>query len=133
MGLGLFDQLRHHAAARGGEAAIVTVGPTAERTPAIPGVTWRDLHARTFAAAARVDLAAADDAVVMLIGPNRPEVVPAFLGVIAAGRTVFPVDASLTATELRGVAERAGVSLIVADRGAWGKLGGLGAAVLDLD
>ncbi|MEM6458177.1 MAG: class I adenylate-forming enzyme family protein [Planctomycetota bacterium] len=130
MGLDLFDRLRRHAADRPGGDAVRVIGPEAERHPP---VTWRGLHARTFAVAQRIDTRLAPDAVVILLSANRPAVVPAFLGTLAAGRTVFPVDPHLTRAELLPLAERVGVAAVITDPGRFGDFAGLDVVCLDLD
>ena len=100
MGLDLFDHLRRHAAQRGDDPAVRVIGPLAERHEPL---TWRGLEARVRGVAAALDRALPPDAVVMLVSPNRPAVAAAFLGVIASGRTVFPVDAALTAVDGRAL------------------------------
>ncbi len=105
----LLRQLERHARHRGDAAAIaayVNGDPT-------PGLTWAQLHRATLAWPPRLDATLPPDAVVLLIGRNRPAYAAAALGVLAAGRTLFPVDASLTAAELAALVDQAGVAAAI--------------------
>lgn len=130
MGLDLFAKLQRHAADRGDEAAVRVIGPLAE---AHPPLTWAALWRQAQAVAARLDATLPPHAVVMMISPNRPASVPMFLGVLGSGRTVFPVDAALTAVEIRQLVERAGVQTIVADGSILPRLADVGVPVATLD
>lgn len=120
MGLDLFATLQRHAADHGDDDAVRVIGPMAGTHPPL---TWRDLRNRVIAVAARLDTALPiestpdkhTDQVVMLISSNRPAVVPAFLGALFAGRTVFPIDAALTRPEIEQLIRRADVNAIIAD------------------
>ncbi|MEM8737856.1 MAG: class I adenylate-forming enzyme family protein [Planctomycetota bacterium] len=103
MSLDLFHKLRHHADHRPDRPALRVLGPAAADHPT---VTWRSLYHQTAAAAARLDRTLPPGATIMLVSGNRPALVPAFLAVLATGRTVFPLDASLTAAEVSRLAER---------------------------
>lgn len=122
MGLELFNRLRDHAHHRGDDAAVRVIGPMADEY--LP-LTWRALWRQTWGVAAWLDATLPGDAVVMLVSRNRPAVLPAFLGVLASGRTVFPVDAALTPIEISHLVEGAGVAAILADDSTCARLGGL--------
>ncbi len=130
MGLDLFAKIRSHAADRGDEAAVRVIGPLAD---AHPPMTWSALWRQTQTVAARLDAALPGHAVVMTLTPNRPAGVPMFLGIVLSGRTVFPVDAALTAVEIKQLVERASVNAIAADDSIPPRLDGVGVAVLRLD
>ncbi|MEM7626676.1 MAG: class I adenylate-forming enzyme family protein [Planctomycetota bacterium] len=112
MGLALFSELQRHAHQRGGEEAVRVIGPLAE---AHPPTTWETLARSTQRVAARLDRDLPPDAVVMLASPNRPEVLPVFLGVLASGRSVFPIDPALTPHEIRTLIQKAGAAALIAD------------------
>src|SRR5437763_9369558 len=61
--------------------------------------------------------------VVMICVPNRIEYPVAFLGVLAAGCSVFPVSADITDVELRALAQEARVAAIVGTQRAYTALG----------
>jgi len=130
MGLDLFAKLRAHAADRGGASAVRVIGPLAG---AHPPLTWAKLWQQTQAVAAALDARLAPDAVVMTLTPNRPAGVPLFLGTLMSGRTVFPVDATLTAVEIEKLVERAGASAVVAGESILPRLAGLNIPVTRLD
>lgn len=130
MGLDLFAKLQRHAADRGDEAAVRVIGPLAD---AHPPLTWAVLWQQVQAIANRLDATLPPHAVVMTISPNRPASVPMFLGVLWSGRTVFPVDAALTAVEIGQLVERAGVQTIVADGSILPRLADVGVPVTTLD
>ena len=102
----ILRQLHDHAQRRGDEPAIAVGGGDAARGG---GLTWAGLHAAVGAWAAGLDATLPGGAVVMLIGRNRPAWSAAALGVLASGRTLFPVDAALTAAELSDLVKQAGV------------------------
>lgn len=130
MSLDLFDHLHRHAADRGDEPAVRVIGPLADQHEPL---TWCRLNDQVCRVAAALDRQLPPDAVVLLASPNRPAVAAAFLGVIASGRSVFPVDATLTAAEIEGLVGRAGVDAAIAHRSVADRLAGIDARVLDLD
>lgn len=129
MGLALFSELQRHAHQRGGEDAVRVIGPLAD---AHPPMTWRGLAQRTQAVAARLDRDLPPDTVVMLASPNRPAVLPAFLGVLASGRTVFPIDPSLTGHEVRAMIQKTHAAVIIADDSLRPNLEGINIPVMGL-
>ncbi len=112
MGLELLARLARRAAERGDAAAVCVVGPLADRHPV---VTWRELQRQVAAVAAWCDATLSPGAGVMVVSVNRPAVVGAYLGVLASGRTLFPVDAALTEAELRQLAQRSGMTWAIVD------------------
>lgn len=110
MGLTLLRHLHDHAAIRGGDVALRVIGPMANRY--LP-VTWASLLEQTRSASTAFDRLLPPDAVVLMMSPNRPSVVPNFLGLLASGRTVFPIDAALTAVEVERLASRSSANAIV--------------------
>lgn len=129
MGLAVFSELQQHARRRGGEVAVRVIGPMAE---AMAPVTWADLAAQTQAVVKRLDDRLPADAVVMLASPNRPAVLPAFLGVLASGRTAFPIDPALTVHEIQSLANKTHTAVIVAERSLQAVLDSLDLPVVDL-
>ena len=106
------SRLAEHARIRGGAEAVRVIGPLAD---AAPPMAFARLHQLVQLVARRVDRTCAPDATLMLQCGNRPELLPVFLGVIAAGRRLFPLGESTTAYERRGLAERAGARLLLTD------------------
>lgn len=88
-------------------------GPCAEE-PLNYGRLWERVGALAAVLSARVP----EGGVVILSCANRPEFFIAYFGVLAAGRTVFPVHPRLTPSELRAAGEAVGVSAIIADGSA---------------
>ncbi|MBB6430172.1 class I adenylate-forming enzyme family protein [Algisphaera agarilytica] len=130
MGLDLFATLRDHATQRGDEAAVRVIGPLADEHP---DLTWAQLDRQVGAVAAQLGDQLPQDAVVMVLGHNRPSRVPVFLGVLHSGRTVFPVDASLTAIEFQQLVDRADVDAIIADDVVLPRLESVGVPVIRTD
>jgi long-chain acyl-CoA synthetase len=93
-------------------------------------VTYAALRAAAGAFANRVRESAGAGAVVMLVAPNRVEYPVAFLGISAAGCSVFPVSAEATEAELVKLAREARAAGVVGtDRVCRALRGGVGFAV----
>ncbi|MBL9030694.1 MAG: acyl--CoA ligase [Phycisphaerae bacterium] len=106
MSAGLLERLDRHARERPRSAAVC----------AGPGMwTWTDLAGATRSAARVVEAKSPEGGVVMLSSPNRAEFVAAYLGVLAAGRVVFPVPAGLPRAELVSLASRSGAGLLIGE------------------
>ena len=129
MGLDFLCRLQQHAAERGGAEAVRVIGPLADQHPP---TTWADLFAQTHRAVLYLDRVLPPDAVVMLMSPNRPAVLPAFLGALASGRTVFPVDPALTHAEIKALIEKTQAAALIADDPACAGLEPIGLPVLAL-
>ncbi len=110
----IFAQLDHHASVTPNAPAVWAVGEHLP-TDAPPALTYAQLHEQTCAATAWVHAHCAPHAVIALITTNRPIAVPVFLGVLRAGRTLFPLDAALTEPEIDAIIERAGIAHVVTD------------------
>ena len=76
-------------------------------------LTYPQLRDAAMAFAALVSNKVAAGGVVMLCVPNRIEYPVAFLGVLAAGCSVFPVSAEITDVELRSLAQEARATAII--------------------
>lgn len=96
----LISRLREHAGQRGSEVAI--------RDPAgqFPDLTWSDLARRVDAIAASIQSSTGPFSVLIFQCPNSPDFAPIFLGILAAGRVVFPLPPELTEIELASAAAR---------------------------
>jgi len=116
MSQGILAKLDHHATTRPDAAAVVCVGGGAR------DLTWSQLRQQTLAAAAWVRDHTDPDGVVALVSRNRPAMAAVFLGVLRAGRTLFPLDAALTEVEIDALAARAGVTCVLADAPAAARL-----------
>ena len=119
MSNGILAQLDHHAATRPDATAVVCVGegvtPDGHEGSNVPALTWAQLQRHVAAAAAWVRAHTEPNGVVALVSTNRPAMAAVFLGVLRAGRTLFPLDAALTASEIDALCARAGVARLLAD------------------
>ena len=115
---GVLRQLDHHAGARPDAPAVVCVGGTE------PDLTWSQLRQQVYAATAWTRTHTSVDDVVALVSTNRPAMAAAFLGVLRAGRTLFPMDAALTAAEVEALTTRTRVARVLADAPAAERLAG---------
>lgn len=102
----LLERLDRHARERPRSAAVCAGTGT---------WTWTDLAGATRSAARVVEAKSPEGGVVMLSSPNRAEFVAAYLGVLAAGRVVFPVPAGLPRAELVSLASRGGAGLLIGE------------------
>jgi acyl-CoA synthetase (AMP-forming)/AMP-acid ligase II len=107
MNLRLLDDLTHHAVTRPDAVAALSVGSPARF------LTYQDLHRRVTDLAAILRARVQDNSVVLLCGTNRPSYVTSFLGVLAAGNTVFPLSGDLTESELVLAARRSGAAAAI--------------------
>ncbi len=105
-------RLADHARRFGDAQAIRVIGPAADTTPPL---TYARLHHQTQLIARRIDQRFPGDTTLLLSSANRPELVPVFLGVLAAGRRLFPVSEALTAYELADLARRSGAAALLTD------------------
>ena len=115
---GVLRQLDHHADARPDAPAVVCVGGCE------PDLTWSQLRQQVYAATAWTRTHTSADDVVALVSTNRPAMAAAFLGVLRAGRTLFPMDAALTAAEVEALTTRTRVARVLADAPAAERLAG---------
>lgn len=130
MPIQLLRLLDEHAA-RQPDAPAIRVAASVD--PGMTSVTYRQLRDAVHTWARQLDRELSRDAIVMLIGSNHPRFVAAFLAVLAANRSVFPVDRALTAVELSDLARRSGASAVWADRDVRLRVEGMGLTTLDLD
>lgn len=114
----ILDRLARHARQTPQRAAVVSPGSGrldyAQLSRAVSGI------------AAMLRARAGPDEVVILSCVNCPEFVASFLGVLAAGATVFPVSPGLSGTELERAAQEAGATGTIARGAARSKLASCG-------
>ena len=110
MTLRLLDDLERHAAIRPHAVAVLSVGNSARF------LTYRDLHRRVTDLGAILDARIRGNSTVLLSGANRPWYVTSFLGVLAAGNTVFPLSGDLTESELVSAARRSAAAAAIVTR-----------------
>jgi acyl-CoA synthetase (AMP-forming)/AMP-acid ligase II len=132
MGLELFHRIWRHAAERGGDAAVRVVGGCAD---GFGPWTWRGLADAIARVARRLDgdERLGPDATVLLLSPNRPAMAAVFLGGLAAGLRLMPVDAASTRHEIAQLAERVGAAAVLADQALAEGLGPWSMPVLGLE
>ncbi len=114
----VFTHLVGHAAQRPDVAAVISVGGGS------PGLTWQQLLEQTRAASAWVRTHTPRDAVLALVSRNQPVMAPVFLGVLHAGRTLFPIDAASTDAEIHRLVKQARIHRVIADAFAADRLTG---------
>jgi long-chain acyl-CoA synthetase len=103
----LLTRLDHHATTAGDRIAYRELAAPA-RT-----LTYAQLRAAASAFAAHLRTRIAPGAVVMLSLPNRIEYPAAFLGILAAGCSVFPVSSEMVDVELQTLARESSAAAIV--------------------
>jgi len=106
----VLDRLARYAGERPHDIAVAQVIPCARRAE----WTWSRLHDAVRGIADHIRRRVQPGNVVMLISPNRPEFIAAYLGVMAADAVVFPVHPALTSPELREAARRSQSRMIIA-------------------
>jgi acyl-CoA synthetase (AMP-forming)/AMP-acid ligase II len=109
----ILEHLADHASTRPDALAARAFGPCAER-PLTYSVLWE----RVRSVARFISARAPEGGVVLLSCANRPEFIIAYLGVLGAGRTIFPVHPRLAPAELRSAATAAEASLLIGEGGA---------------
>ena len=108
MTLELLEALDRHARSDGAKRAAAPVGgPSAE------SLTYAWLRDRTEALRLRLVDATGPGATTLLCYPNRPEYLAAYLGSLAAGRTVFPISPAASGAETVSAAERSGAAAAI--------------------
>lgn len=111
----LLDKLQHHASHRPDAVALAHVerdGQTAET------FTYFEYHRAVARVAEAIGRATPAGAVVLIQMPNALTYPVAFLGVLAAGRTLFPLHPALTPYEVGVAAKIAGAGWIIGGAGA---------------
>ena len=123
MAVAVLQRLIAHADTRPDEPALREVDVCRG-----PGrlMSYRELAGAIGSVAATIDRELPAGAAVMLCYPNRAECVVGFFGVLAAGRTVFPVHPNLTDAELKTAAERSRARGVIGDERAIRVLGSSG-------
>lgn len=110
MSLRLIHCLAEYGRSRPGAVAVrqVDEGELANRE-----LTYGELHRRVAAFAARLSKEVRPGDVVLLCCPNQPMYFVAFLGILAAGATVFPLNPELTEPELLAAARRSNAAAVI--------------------
>lgn len=108
MMLRLLQDLDSHARTRSLAPAIYGAGQDQ------PAFTWETLRDRVASVADTLQREAPAGGTVLLCGPNCPEYIAAFLGVLAAGDTLFPISCESAGPELASAARRclAGAAIV---------------------
>ena len=86
MALRLLDDLQNHARTRPAAAAVRSVGTPKEQ------LTFLELHRHVLRLAEMLRARIPTGSTVLLCRSNRPSYITSFLGVLAAGNTVFPLS-----------------------------------------
>jgi long-chain acyl-CoA synthetase len=107
MAMKLLQRLDAHARTAGRRTAYRELNAEARE------LSYEQLRDRVFSFAGRLRGQVKAGEVVMLSLPNRIEYPVAFLSVLAAGCSVFPVSAEIAEVELRALARETGVAAIV--------------------
>lgn len=106
----VLERLQYHARTRPDATALCCVEQVDGRTHAL---SYRQYHAAVTTTADAIRRATPDDATVIIQLPNGIEYPVAYLAVLAAGRTVFPLHPALTAREVAHAAEQTGARWII--------------------
>ena len=132
-------------ASQTGLELIARLAALAEQQPMAPAATSLDCttvhNSMTYGDIARSTLHLAGQlrrelppgSVVICCSPNRSELIPAVLGVLTAGMSVFPVHPRLTEPEMREAVERSGAKGLIGHSGAMHALKPSGLCSIDLD
>jgi len=110
--LRVLDQLQQHAESRPDAIAFADAD---SRDAGTQRLTYAQLAAAVVCAADAIDRATPSDSVILIQLPNALAYPVAYLGVLAAGRTVFPLHPALTAREVSDAARKTGARWIVSD------------------
>lgn len=127
MAVQLLTNILEHARSRPDAPAIAGFRWAANGAAAMHRTTWTygQLAATTSVVAQRIAARTPENGVVLLAQPNGFEFTAMFLGILAAGRTVFPVSPTLAASELTEAARQAGVCLAMVTDAQASPLAGL--------
>ncbi|HEX5243738.1 MAG TPA: class I adenylate-forming enzyme family protein [Tepidisphaeraceae bacterium] len=104
----LLERVFRNARERPGATAVAQVWPTAG-----PKVSFAALTQAIEALANQLKAALPGGAVVMVRGGNSPQYLAAYLAVLQAGMTVFPLPADLAGREMVGAAQRSGAAAMI--------------------
>ena len=108
MSLVLLEHARSSAARHANEIAIRQIWPVG--TTLTHGELWAVINAISVRLRQQFQASQA----LLLSSPNRPHFIAAFLGILQAGMTVFPVATDLAAPELLDAAARSGAAGLIA-------------------
>ena len=108
MTMRLLESLSAHARYRGSSVAARSVGAMVANA-----ITYCALDASVLRLAGVLGQAAGPGSTVVLSYPNRPEYLAGYLGVLAAGSTVFPMSSDSVGPELLSAAERSGAAAAI--------------------
>jgi long-chain acyl-CoA synthetase len=126
----ILARLAGFAERRAEAVAVASLGP--EPAPRAE-LTYRSLARATLDLADRLRADCPPGAAVVLCAPNRCEVVPATLAVLAAGLSVFPLHADLAEAEIVASAESSGARAVVGDRRVLEALAPKGVTAYDIE
>jgi acyl-CoA synthetase (AMP-forming)/AMP-acid ligase II len=112
MTLRLLDDLQNHARTRPQALAVLSVNGREQR------LAYADLQHRVTSLAGVVRARLPLGSTIVICGPNRPSYIADFLGILAAGSTVFPLAADLTESELASAARRSKAAAAIIARPA---------------
>lgn len=113
----------------GDATAVTQVTPLCAGTPT---VTWAALYHAVMATAVRLRDVIEPGDVVIVCSPNRPEFIPAFLGVLAADAIVFPIHPGLTPAEQRDAVTRSGARAFIGEARHLDGMAALGLRTFDM-
>jgi long-chain acyl-CoA synthetase len=125
----IIEQLAAIARDRPDSVAIKTVAPSCHTQRQL---TYSELHRQVITAAHGLRLSSSAGDVVMLSAANQPEFITAFLAVLRADLTVFPVHPGLTTHEIREAVHRTGARTIIATAEKIDSLQTLGLRIIDV-
>jgi acyl-CoA synthetase (AMP-forming)/AMP-acid ligase II len=118
--LRLLEHLESRANRLESADAVRSVG----REPTIK-LSWQQLRNRSFEIGRVVRERVIPGRAVVLHYPNRPDFIPAFLGVLVADGILFPIAADASAPELVSAIQRSGAGAVIADETSAGMIGEL--------
>ncbi|MHC5027867.1 MAG: class I adenylate-forming enzyme family protein [Planctomycetota bacterium] len=113
--LGVLAELDRSGRTSPGAAAVSYLGRCDD---AWPDLSAGDLRRAVASVAAELEASVAPGGIVLLAGPNQCEFVAAFLGILRAGLTVFPVYPTLPAAEIQRAAQRSNAAAMIGTPGA---------------
>jgi acyl-CoA synthetase (AMP-forming)/AMP-acid ligase II len=111
MSSALIRRLEEHACSRPDDLAVREIGDSGEERC----VTWRELRASAGALASRLRGCGRGAEVVLVVSPNRIELLVAMLGGLWADASVLPVSPELPKLELAATARRSRASIAIGE------------------
>jgi acyl-CoA synthetase (AMP-forming)/AMP-acid ligase II len=106
----MFQALARHAAQKPDAPAFIDAASTAQ-------LSWRGLHDRVVAISVELRSKVPEASVVLIQLPNSCEFPAAFLGVLAAGCTAFPISRDTPASQVKAIQEISGASALIDSSG----------------